>query len=92
MYSADMKHYSYLVIVERTPESDWGTWVPDLPGCVAVTKTIDAALRMIHKAIEMHLQGMRDDGHRPPRPKLRSVRPRLNKSGCEFYATVRVAA
>ena len=87
-----MKHISYLVLIEKTTRSDWGASVPDLPGCVAVAKTVDAALRRIHIAIEMHLQGMRDDGDRPPRPKLRSVRPRLDNRGCEFYATVRVAA
>lgn len=87
-----MKHVTYLVLLEKTPRSDWGVSVPDLPGCVAVAKTVDAALRRMHIAIEMHLQGMREDGDRPPRPRLRSVRPRLNKSGCEFFATVRVAA
>ena len=86
-----MKYFTYLVILERSLRSDWGASVPDLPGCVAVAKTVDAALRRIHLAIEMHLQGMREDGDRPPRPKLRSVRPRLNKNGCEIYATVRVA-
>ena len=87
-----MKHVSYLVRLEKTPTSDWGASVPDLRGCVAVARTVDTALRRIHVAIEMHLAGLRDDGRRPPRPKLRSVRPRLTKGGCEFYATVRVAA
>ena len=87
-----MRHLTYLVLLEKTRHSDWGASVPDLPGCVAVAKTVEAALRRIQSAIEMHLQGMRDDGNRPPRPKLRSLRPRLNRSGCEFYATVRVAA
>lgn len=87
-----MKHLSYLVLIEKTPSSDWGASVPDLPGCVAVAKTVDAALRRIHIAVEMHVQGMRDDGQRPPRPRLRTVRPRMGKRGCEFFATVRVAA
>ena len=87
-----MRHLTYLVLLEKTRHSDWGASVPDLPGCVAVAKTVEAALRRIQSAIEMHFQGMRDDGNRPPRPKLRSLRPRLNRSGCEFYATVRVAA
>ena len=87
-----MKHISYLVLLHKSPKSDWGVSVPDLPGCVAVAKTIDAALRRIHIAIEMHLEGMREDGQPPPRPRLRVVRPRMGKSGCEFYATVEVAA
>jgi predicted RNase H-like HicB family nuclease len=87
-----VKHLTYLVTLQQTPDHGWSASVPDLPGCVAVAKTIESALRLIQGAIEMHLQGMREDGHRPPRPKLRSVRPRLDKSGCEFFATVRVAA
>lgn len=87
-----MKRVSYLVLLQQSGSSDWGASVPDLPGCVAVARTIDGALRRIHAAIELHLAGMREDGQRPPRPKHRLIRPRRSKSGCEFYATVEVAA
>ena len=82
----------YLVRFLKDPGSDWGADVPDLPGCIAVSGTIDGALRRIRVAIEMHLEGMREDGQRPPRPRLRSVTPRSGRHGCEFYATVDVAA
>jgi predicted RNase H-like HicB family nuclease len=87
-----MRQLSYLVLLEKTPSSDWGASVPDLPGCVAVARTVDAALRRIRIAVELHLRGMREDGQRPPRPRLRTVRPRSSKAGCEFFATVEVAA
>ena len=87
-----MRRCTYLVTLEQEGKSDWGASVPDLPGCVAVAKTVDGALRRIQTAIEMHLRGMRDDGHRPPTPKLRTVRPRASKAGCEFFAAVQVAA
>ena len=83
-----MKRPTYLVTLQQEGKSDWGAWVPDLPGCVAVAKSVDGALRRITIAIEMHIQGMREDGQRPPRPKRRSVRPRSSNSGCEFFATV----
>lgn len=59
----------YLVRIDKGPDSDWGASVPDLPGCVATGKTIDAALRRIQEAIQLHLRGMKADGERPPRPR-----------------------
>ena len=37
-----MKKLQYLVRINKDPRSDWGASVPDLPGCVATGKTIDA--------------------------------------------------
>ncbi|MBI4454810.1 MAG: type II toxin-antitoxin system HicB family antitoxin [Acidobacteria bacterium] len=67
-----------------------GASVPDLPGCVATGKTIDVALQRIQKAITLHLEGMRQDGMKPPR--LRVVTPRRTSQHVFFYATVEVAA
>lgn len=87
-----MRKLRYLVRINKDPNSDWGASVPDLPGCVATGKTIDATLRRIQVAIELHLRGMRADGHRPPRPRQRSVVPRRTPRQVDFYATVEVAA
>ena len=87
-----MRTLRYLVRINKDPDSDWGASVPDLPGCVATGKTIDAALRRIHTAIELHLWGMRADGLRPPRPHRRAVVPRRTSRQIDFYATVEVAA
>jgi len=69
-----MRKRQYLVRINKDPVSDWGASVPDLPGCVATGKTIDVALRRIQEAIEIHLQGMREDGLRPPRPRPGQLR------------------
>lgn len=87
-----MKQIRYLVRIDKDAHSDWGASVPDLPGCVATGKTIDAALRRIQGAIEFHLQGMKEDGIRPPRPRRRSVVPVANRRMVNFYASVVVAA
>jgi predicted RNase H-like HicB family nuclease len=87
-----MKKLQYLVRVNRDPDSDWGASVPDLPGCVATGKTIDITLRRIERAITLHLQGMREDGMRPPLPRHRSVTPKRTPRQVDFYATVEVAA
>ncbi len=87
-----MRKLRYLVRIDKDAESDWGAWVPDLPGCVATGKTIDATLRRIERTIELHLRGMREDGLRPPRPRQHAVRPRRTRRQVDFYAMVEVAA
>lgn len=87
-----MRKFRYLVRINKDPGSDWGASVPDLPGCVATGKTIDAALRRIQVALALHLKGMRADGLKIPRPRQRTVVPRKTARQVDFYATVEVAA
>jgi len=58
----------FAVVVEPS-ENGFGAYVPDLPGCVALGDTVDETLRLIHQAIELHLEGMREDGEPIPEPK-----------------------
>ena len=58
---------TYAVIFERT-ERNWAAYVPDLPGCVATGRTRADVERRIRSAIELHLEGMREDGVAPPKP------------------------
>jgi len=87
-----MRKRQYLVRINRDPGSDWGASVPDLPGCVATGKTLDTTLRRIQTAIELHIQGLRDDGLTVPRPRTRTVVPRRTARQVDFFATVEVAA
>ncbi|MDQ7841824.1 MAG: type II toxin-antitoxin system HicB family antitoxin [bacterium] len=57
----------YMVVVERG-ETSWGAHVPDLPGCIAVGKTRDEALRLIREAIEFHIEGLKQEGLPIPVP------------------------
>jgi predicted RNase H-like HicB family nuclease len=57
----------YAVIIEKS-ETGYGAYVPDLPGCVAVGKTLNETERMIREAVEFHLQGLREDGIAVPEP------------------------
>jgi predicted RNase H-like HicB family nuclease len=87
-----VKKLQCLVCINKNSDSDWGASVPDLPGCVATGKTIDAALRRIQSAIAIHLRGLREDGIKPPLPRHRSVAPKRTPRLVDFYATVEVAA
>jgi predicted RNase H-like HicB family nuclease len=57
----------YLVVVERGPTS-FGAYVPDLPGCIAVGETRDEVLASIQEAIELHLEGLKEEGQPIPPP------------------------
>jgi predicted RNase H-like HicB family nuclease len=57
----------YLVIVESA-EDNFAAFSPDLPGCVATGATREETLRSMRAAIQMHLQGLREDGLPLPEP------------------------
>jgi predicted RNase H-like HicB family nuclease len=59
--------YAYTVLIEKGP-NNFGAYVPDLPGCVSTGKTIEETKRNIQEAIELHLEGMREDGDPIPEP------------------------
>ena len=58
----------YAVLFEKGPTS-WGASVPDLPGCVAVADTREGVEELIQKTIELHIEGMREDGLPVPEPQ-----------------------
>ena len=49
-------------------EQNYSAYLPDLPGCVATGKTIDELRKQMAEAIELHLQGLREDGLPIPLP------------------------
>jgi len=57
----------YAVVIERGATS-FGAYVPDLPGCVAVGQSREEVVQLIHDAITMHLEGLREDGAPVPPP------------------------
>lgn len=57
----------YAVIFEKTG-TGYSSYVPDLPGCVAAGTTLEETAELMRGAIEMHLEGMREDGDPIPEP------------------------
>jgi len=60
----------YAIVIERG-DTSYGAYVPDLPGCVAVGETREEAVKLIHEAIEAHLEMLREEGE--PVPEARST-------------------
>lgn len=57
---------NYPVVIHKDPRSDYGVTVPDLPGCFSAGKTIDEALALAKEAIELHVEGLIEDGEAVP--------------------------
>ncbi len=57
----------YVMIIEPG-ERNYSAYLPDLPGCVATGKTIEEVRQRMREAIELHLEGMREDGLPIPQP------------------------
>ncbi|MEO5356631.1 MAG: type II toxin-antitoxin system HicB family antitoxin [Nitrospirae bacterium YQR-1] len=57
----------YLIVIEKT-ENNFSAYSPDLMGCVATGKTQKDVIRNKHRAIEMHLEGLKEDGIPIPEP------------------------
>lgn len=58
----------YPVVIHKEPDSDYGVSVPDLPGCISAGETYEEALGMIKEAIELHIEGLLEDGDEVPGP------------------------
>ncbi|QYX32084.1 type II toxin-antitoxin system HicB family antitoxin [Sphaerospermopsis torques-reginae] len=57
----------YTVIYERG-ETNWGAYVPDLPGCVSIGDTLAEVQENIKEAIEVYLEVLKEDGQPIPEP------------------------
>ena len=59
---------NYPIVIHKDRDSDYGVAVPDLPGCFSAGSTIDEAIAMAQEAIELHLEGLIEDGQVLPEP------------------------
>lgn len=53
---------TYIAVIHRDKDSDFGVSFPDFPGCVTAGSTIDEAKDMAIEALDMHIKGMIEDG------------------------------
>jgi predicted RNase H-like HicB family nuclease len=62
-----MNNMKYAVVIEQGPTT-FGAHVPDLPGCIAVGKSKEEVLRLIREAMDLHVQGLLEQGEQIPPP------------------------
>jgi predicted RNase H-like HicB family nuclease len=58
--------YKFLIVIEKAGEN-YSAYAPDLVGCVATGKTREETEELMMEAIELHIQGLREDGLPIPR-------------------------
>ena len=56
----------YAIVIERA-ENNYSGYVPDLPGCVATGATAKLTEQLLREAIQLHIEGMKEDGIPVPR-------------------------
>lgn len=57
----------YPVIIEKA-NGNFSAYCPDLPGCVATGSNIKDTIKQIKEAIQFHLEGMKREGLKIPKP------------------------
>jgi predicted RNase H-like HicB family nuclease len=51
-----------LLVVIEDAGTNYSAFSPDLPGCVATGATLDEAKKNMREAIQLHIQGLNEDG------------------------------
>ncbi len=59
-----------LVVIEKA-NGNYSAYSPDLPGCVATGETLQEAESNIYEAIQLHVEGLAEDGS--PIPEAQAV-------------------
>ena len=73
----------YSVVFERMP-SNYGAYVPDLPGCISTGDTWQEIHEMIREAIAFHIEGLTEDGEPLPAPQL-SISEAMASDGAVLF-------
>jgi predicted RNase H-like HicB family nuclease len=61
----------HLIVIEPT-STGFSAYSPDLPGCVSTGATREEVERHMQEAIELHLEGLREEGYPVPEPRTSS--------------------
>jgi predicted RNase H-like HicB family nuclease len=59
---------TYIALLRKEADSDYGVEFPDLPGCVTAGTSLDDAAAMAREALDFHLEGLAAEGRPRPEP------------------------
>ena len=59
---------SYIALVRKDPNSDYGVEFPDFPGCVTAAENLEDVTRLAEEALRFHCEGLLEDGEILPQP------------------------
>jgi predicted RNase H-like HicB family nuclease len=58
---------TYLILIGKT-QTGYSAHCPDVLGCASAAKTFEAVVSKMKKALELHFEGMVEDGDPIPKP------------------------
>ena len=70
---------SYIALLRKDKNSDYGVEFPDLPGCISAGSTLEEARQMAEEALAAHVAFLREDGDEVPAPSALDVIARQPK-------------
>ncbi len=84
---------TYIALIHKDAESDYGVSFPDLPGLVTAGKDLDEARARAEEALAIHLGGMAEDDETVPEPSsLEAIMSNVeNRDGVAILVDVRTA-
>lgn len=59
---------TYIALLRKDKDSDFGVDFPDFPGCITAGKTLEEARKRASEALKLHIRGMIEDGDSIPEP------------------------
>ncbi len=81
------------IFIFKDKSSDFGVIVPSLPGCYSAGKTLDEAIENSREAIELHLEGLVEDGQEiPEQGKIDDYKKYLKEGGIAALVEVDTSA
>lgn len=57
---------TYVALLSKDADSDYGVHFPDFPGCVTAGATLDEVRAMVEEALPFHIEGLTEDGQKLP--------------------------
>lgn len=58
----------YLVVIEKG-DKNYSAFSPDVPGCIATGRTVEATIDEMRSALEFHIEGIVENGETIPKVK-----------------------
>jgi predicted RNase H-like HicB family nuclease len=81
---------TYIALLRKEKDSDFGVDFPDFPGCITAGKTLEEAHRRAAEALKFHIKGMLEDGDAIPEPSSLDeiMADAVNTGAVPFLVTV----
>lgn len=57
---------TYVALLSKDADSDYGVHFPDFPGCVTAGSSLDEVRAMVEEVLPFHIEGLVEDGQPMP--------------------------